>query len=104
MLRGKEQSTAQNTAPYRDYPFKDVSRKPNLTAPVYQDTRSESWREYVFGPNHDVIIYRINKPRRLYVGKTTHRVVDADGITHCVPAPGYHGCVIRWFAKPEVSF
>lgn len=52
----------------------------------------EEWREYDF----DGRVYRIENPARLYVGKTTHRVVDANGTTHCVPAPGRCGCVLRW--------
>jgi hypothetical protein len=62
----------------------------------------ELWREYHFGcPKTKVTtIYRINNPVRLYLPKdreyTTHRVLDKDGVVHCVPAPGYHGCVLRW--------
>lgn len=52
----------------------------------------EMWREYDFGGR----VYRINAPVKLYVGTTTHRVLDALGVVHCVPAPGYHGCVVRW--------
>ena len=65
-----------------------------------KDIRTESWREYDFNGR----VYRIERPARLYVGSTTHRVVDQVGITHCVPAPGFHGCVLRWQAQPEVSF
>lgn len=65
-----------------------------------RDISSEEWREYDFGGR----IYRITAPLRLYIGTTTHRVVDADGVTHCLPAPGIAGCVLRWKATPEVSF
>ena len=65
-----------------------------------KDLASEQWREYDFGGR----IYRIEKPVRLYIGRSTHRVVDGQGIVHCVPAPGYAGCVLRWQASPEVSF
>lgn len=66
------------------------------------DISSEEWREYDFGGR----VYRIVNPRLLYRrdGGTTHRVVDSDGITHCVPAPGEAGCVLRWKANPPVSF
>lgn len=63
----------------------------------------EEWREYDFGGR----VYRINKPKTLYTrpGGTTHRVVDSDGVTHCIPAPGINGCVLRWYAPSEpVSF
>lgn len=65
-----------------------------------RDISSEQWREYDFEGR----VYRIESPVRLYVGTSTHRVVDSSGITHCVPAPGYQGCALRWFATPEVSF
>lgn len=65
-----------------------------------RDISSEQWREYDFAGR----VYRIENPVRLYVGTTTHRVVDKAGIAHCVPAPGYQGCVLRWQAIPEVSF
>lgn len=54
----------------------------------------EEWREYDWGNR----VYRIEKPVRVYTreGGTTHRVVDADGVVHCVPAPGQFGCVLRW--------
>lgn len=58
---------------------------------------TELWREYDFGGR----VYRINSPATLYMGTTCHRVVDSDGIVHCVPAPGNHGCVVRWQSKGE---
>lgn len=65
-----------------------------------RDISSEQWREYDFAGR----VYRIHAPKRLYVGTTTHRVVDGEGVTHCLPAPGERGCVLRWKATPEVSF
>ena len=65
-----------------------------------KDISFEKWREYDFGNR----VYRIENPKQLYIGTTTHRVVDANGITHCVPAPGNNGCVLRWEASPPVSF
>jgi len=54
----------------------------------------EDWREYDFGGR----VYRIDNPVSVEfrVGGSTHRVVDQDGIAHCVPAPGFEGCVLRW--------
>jgi len=65
-----------------------------------RDISSEVWREYDFGGR----VYRIDTPAKLYTrpGGTTHRVVDAVNIVHCVPAPGVNGCVLRWSSKnPE---
>ena len=59
-----------------------------------RDIKNEPWREYDFGGR----VYRINDPRKLFfrTGGTTHRVLDKNGIVHCVPAPGHFGCVLRW--------
>ena len=57
-----------------------------------QSLEKEIWREYEFGGT----TYRINHPKWLYVGTTTHRVVDSDNIVHCVPSVGVGGCVLRW--------
>lgn len=54
----------------------------------------EEWREYDFGGR----VYRIERPIAVlfHEGGTTHRVADANGIVHCVPAPGVQGCALRW--------
>jgi hypothetical protein len=74
--------------------------------PQPRDISTEEWREYEFGDGRIVyrIVYRIENPKTLYVGSTTHRVVDGSGVAHCVPAPGHQGCVLRWKANPPVSF
>lgn len=56
----------------------------------------EAWREYDWRVDDMARVYRIENPQRIYVGVTTHRVVDAEGIVHVVPAPGYYGCVVRF--------
>ena len=60
-----------------------------------RDLSKEEYREYEFGGT----TYRVTAPRKLWIGSTTHRVLDAEGIVHCVPAPGEKGCVLRW--KPK---
>lgn len=54
----------------------------------------EAWREYDFCGR----VYRIEAPISVEFreGGATHRVVDSRAIVHCVPAPGHHGCVLRW--------
>lgn len=61
------------------------------------DISNEAWREYDFGGR----VYRIDSPKTLAtrVGGTTHRVIDSSNITHCVPAPGVNGCVLRWTGR-----
>lgn len=53
----------------------------------------ETWREYDFNGR----VYRIEAPAEILFrpGGVTHRVVDADGVCHIVPAPGHFGCVVR---------
>ena len=70
-----------------------------------QTINDEQWREYDWSDR----VYRIEKPVELYYrdGGSTHRVVDASGVVHCVPAPGQQGCVLRWFTgdpKNPVQF
>ena len=58
------------------------------------DISFERYREYDFGGR----VYRIDNPVSVFLraGGTTHRVLDRNGIVHCVPAPGSNGCVLRW--------
>ncbi len=72
---------------------------------VKRDISHELWREYDFGGR----TYRITSPTTLYFrkGGETNRVVDSDGVAHCVPFPGVRGCVLRWKNKdgtPDVVF
>jgi hypothetical protein len=65
-----------------------------------KDLTCEEWREYDFGGR----VYRITGPTSLYFrpSGTTHRILDSDGVIHCVPAPGVNDCVLRWKSKdPE---
>ena len=68
------------------------------------DISTEEWREYDWGDR----IYRIDKPQKLFIrlGGSTHRVVDSQGITHCIPSVGVMGCVLRWkgIKGHDVSF
>jgi hypothetical protein len=68
-----------------------------------RDISKELWREYDFGGR----VYRIDEPKQLFIGTTTHRVVDGKGMVHCAPSPGVEGCVVRWQprdAKEPVQF
>lgn len=61
---------------------------------IERDITCEEWREYDFQDR----VYRITNPKTLVMrpGGTTHRIVDANGVAHCVPVPGTLGCVLRW--------
>lgn len=66
-----------------------------------QDITTEQYREYDFGGR----VYIIDSPKTLFFrpGGSTHRVLDGHGVVHCLPAPGFNGCAIRWVNKnPEV--
>lgn len=60
------------------------------------DISKELWREYEWEGRTSP--YRIEKPVKLFLrkGGTTHRVVDVEGVAHCVPSVGERGCVLRW--------
>src|SRR5260370_14996145 len=77
-----------------------------------RDLSNEEWREFIYRDQPPVVMppgsgpipgypaqvasnVRIMSPVRLYVGKTTHRVVNGEGYVFIVPAPGYFGCFIR---------
>ncbi len=64
---------------------------------VSNDISEEQYREYDFGGR----VYRIDAPVCFVMrrGGSTHRVVDGQGVVHCVPAPGHQGCVLRWKSK-----
>lgn len=61
----------------------------------------ELYRQYEFRcpVSGNTSTYTILDPKVVYIGKTTHRVLDNDGIVHCVPAVGQLNCVLRW--KPR---
>lgn len=59
-----------------------------------KDLSKEQWREY----EHGGVTFRITSPKQLWIGTTTHRVLDADGVVHCHPVPG-NGCALRWQPK-----
>ena len=64
-----------------------------------KDLTSEYYREYDFLDEQGLSrTYRISDPIAFYnrPGGSTHRVVDREGVVHCVPAPGQRGCVLRW--------
>lgn len=58
------------------------------------DVSMEAYRIYTF---HDGKVFRINNPVQLYIVGGSHRVVDAEGLTHR-PERGYVG--ISWAPKP----
>lgn len=63
------------------------------------DLTKEEWREYEW--NSTTEPYRIENPVKLFIRPlgSTHRVLDAEGIVHCIPSVGVQGCVLRWQSK-----
>jgi hypothetical protein len=102
-------STAPATTGYDPPQGEKAAHGPPLSGKSLAD---EEWREYTFptgstrGEDDAVeegfITHRIDNPQLLFMrpGGTTHRVLDAAGVVHCVPAPGEKGCVLRWKNKP----
>lgn len=67
------------------------------------DLRCERYREYA---NADGSVYRISDPLALYYreGGSTHRVVDKQGVVHCVDYPaGLNGSIValRWVNRDK---
>jgi hypothetical protein len=70
---------------------------------IEKNIECEQWREYliVAGMNGDDILcvpYRIDNPKKLYYrdGGSTHRVLDSEGVVHCVPSVGVAGTTLTW--------
>jgi hypothetical protein len=62
---------------------------------AFTDISVELWREYVF-PDGQIV--RIENPTGLNVSKSGgHRLTDAQGMGHYVPAGWRH---LRWLPKP----
>lgn len=65
----------------------------------YNLAGTEEWRSYLYT---DDFVYRIDRPVKLYVKAKpegdSHRVVDAEGVTHYIPA-GWR--ILRWVGKTE---
>ena len=60
------------------------------------DISKEEWREYEWNSTSEP--YRIENPVKLFIRPlgSTHRVVDMEGVVHCIPSVGIMGCVLRW--------
>lgn len=76
--------------------FDQLAKVEGLAGPL--DLRAERYREYVKLSTLEV--YRIDRPIALYYrdGGSTHRVVDARGMVHCVPFGHDAGFILRWKA------
>lgn len=68
---------------------------------VEADISDEDVRCYEFGTGVDRYRHLIRSPQTLVYrhGGSTHRVIDADGVVHCIPAPGHQACVLTWTPK-----
>lgn len=66
---------------------------PDVSGLIKVNISTETWREYTHGDR----TFRIWDPVALYYrhGGSTHRIVDANGITHCHPVPG-NGVGLSW--------
>lgn len=63
----------------------------------FKDISHEQERTYIWRDGSVII----KEPQKLFIGKTTHRVVDSLGDVYCVPSVGYHGCYIVWTPKDK---
>lgn len=65
------------------------------------DISDEVYRAYEFGTGLDRYRHVVRSPETLVFrkGGSTHRVIDSEGVVHCVPAPGHNACVLTWVPK-----
>lgn len=77
---------------------KDTTPALDSSAYIVSSIVNEEWREVRTAH----MTYRIEEPVTLVrrKGGTTHRVIDAQGVVHCYPAPETGISVIKWKAKP----
>ena len=75
-----------------------LDNEPSAAAATRHELVGVAWREYDF----DGRVYRVERPVAFWhrPGGETHRVEDAAGVVHIVPAPGHHGCVLRYVKDP----
>ena len=69
-----------------------------------EEWRAYTWKDPMTGQE---VTWEISHPQALYYrkGGSTHRVVNEKGETFVLPAPGYYGCVLSWYAPTApVSF
>lgn len=61
-----------------------------------KDLRKESFRRYewIDPVTGNTMMHEIREPVTLFAGKTTHRILDTNGLVHFVPSVGYFGCVL----------
>ncbi|MEG3178728.1 hypothetical protein C8J44_3645 [Sphingomonas sp. PP-CE-3A-406] len=72
----------------------DASEFNNASGLEFTDISSEQWREYQFLNGQAI---RINSPLKLNVSASGgHRIFDAEGISHYVPAGWIH---LKWTVK-----
>ncbi len=86
--------TTETARSEQEFTFAQLDEVEGLIGP--QDLTSEEWREY---QQADGSVYRVWHPVALYrrEGGTTHRVVDSEGVVHCVPCGSLHpNVIIRW--------
>jgi len=71
----------------------------NTSPHTFQDVSSEAYREYQFAKDGRVVTLRIDAPLRLHVSSSGgHRVFDAGGVSHYVPAGWHH---LSWKVKDD---
>ena len=70
-----------------------------------KELTGELWREYDWlCPSSNINrAHRIYGPVAVWIGSTTHRVLDSTGIVHCVPSVGQLGCVLTWKPKDAAN-
>lgn len=79
----------------------DFEDLPEVAGLTLGDISDEAVREY---ETHGVGTYRIENPVGVYMrpGGSTHRVVDRNGVAHCIAFPNDGKTVLRWKNKSGI--
>jgi len=61
-----------------------------------KDLKKELFRRYewIDPVTGNLMLHEIQEPQVVYLGNTTHRILDTNGLVHFVPSIGYFGCVL----------
>jgi hypothetical protein len=84
-------TTATTSKPSTAIEFRNASKV------EFKSLASEQYREYSFAKDGKTVKVRIEEPLKLAVSENGgHRVFDAAGISHYIPAGWYH---LQWEVK-----
>lgn len=83
----------------------DITKAVSEKAPVFVPIENEAWRSYKFVRDGQVVETTIIQPVKLNVkrsaGGDSHRIIDAQGVSHYIPAGWVH---LSWKGKSGEAY